>query len=247
MTILKHAVLAGLAAFALGTAAPAEAQQAPTRAITKIAGNVYRFQNAGHFSVFMVTPAGIVATDPINADAARWLKAEVARQFNQPILYVIYSHDHADHISGGEVFTDTAVIVAHENAKPTIIAEKRPTAVPQVTFSDRLTIELGGKVAEVHYVGRNQSDNSVVVRFPAERIVFAVDFIPVKAMAFRDFPDAYMPDWIDSIKRFEAMDFDILAPRPRGAGHQGRRQHLPRLSRRSTERGFGAGPRRQIR
>ena len=36
------------------------AQKAPKRAITKIAGDLYRFQNNFHFSVFYVTPDGQV-------------------------------------------------------------------------------------------------------------------------------------------------------------------------------------------
>ncbi len=203
----------GLGTALLLMAAPwAQSQQAPVREITKIAGDVYRFRNAGHYSVFAVTPAGVIATDPINADAARWLKAEIAQRFNQPVRYLVYSHDHADHISGGQVFADTAIVVAHENARTTIMGERRPTAVPQVTFSDRMTIELGGTALELVYVGKNHSDNSIVMRFPRERILFAVDFIPVNSYAFRDFPDAYMPDWIESLRRVEAMDFDVLAP-----------------------------------
>jgi glyoxylase-like metal-dependent hydrolase (beta-lactamase superfamily II) len=189
-----------------------ESQQAPVREITKIAGEVYRFRNQNHYSVFAVTPAGVIATDPINADAARWLKAEITRRFNQPIRYLVYSHDHADHISGGEVVADTATVVAHDKAKAAIVGERRPTAVPQVTFSDRMTIELGGTVVELVYVGRNHSDNSIVMRFPRERLLFAVDFIPVNSLAFRDFPDAYMPDWIESLKVVETLDFDVLAP-----------------------------------
>ncbi|HUG38279.1 MAG TPA: MBL fold metallo-hydrolase [Candidatus Limnocylindrales bacterium] len=192
--------------------AQSQQPQAPVREITKIAGEVYRFRNNNHYSVFAVTPAGVIATDPINADAARWLKSEIATRFNRPIRYVVYSHDHADHITGGEVFTDTAIVVAHANAKAAIIGEKRPTAVPQVTFSAAMTIELGGTVVELVHVGRNHSDNSIVMRFPRERLLFAVDFIPVNSYAFRDFPDAYVPDWIDSLKRVEAMDFDVLVP-----------------------------------
>jgi glyoxylase-like metal-dependent hydrolase (beta-lactamase superfamily II) len=75
-----------------------------------------------------------------------------------------------------------------------------------------MTVELGGKTVELSHVGRNHSNNSVVMRFPAERALFAVDFIPVKAVAFRDLPDAYIPDWMESLKRVEAMDFDILVP-----------------------------------
>lgn len=193
-------------------AAPTSAQQqSPTRQITQIAGDVYRFQNGGHYSVFMVTPAGVIVTDPISADAARWLKAEIARRFNQPIKYLIYSHDHADHIDGGEVFADTAIVVAHENAKTHIVGEKRATAVPTVTFSDRMQIELGGKTVELSYVGRNHGDNSVVMRFPAERVLFAVDFIEPGRLPFRDLPNGYIEDWIEGLKAVEAMDFDILA------------------------------------
>lgn len=199
------------------------AQAQPQRAITPIGGDLYRFRNAGHFSVFLVTPAGIIATDPIDADAARWLKAELTQRFAKPVKYLIYSHDHADHISGGEVFADTAVVVAHENAKAVILGERRPTAVPDVTFSDRLTVELGGKRVELLYLGKNHSDNSIVMRFPDERALFAVDFVLVKSLPFRDLPDAYIDEWIESLKRAEALDFDILAP---GHGQLGRREDV---------------------
>jgi len=84
--------------------------------------------------------------------------------------------------------------------------------VPTLTFSDSMTLRLGGQTVELAYVGRNHSNNSIVMRFPAQRALFAVDFIPVKSVAFRDFPDAWLPDWIDSLKRVETMDFDILLP-----------------------------------
>jgi len=212
----RHGLSLGLLGIALvllvAPWARSQQPQAPVREITKIAGEVYRFRNNNHYSVFAVTPAGVIATDPINADAARWLKGEIATRFNRPIRYVVYSHDHADHISGGEVFADTALVVAHAHAKAAIIGEKRLTAAPGVTFSDALTIELGGTVVELTYVGKNHSDNSIVMRFPRERLLFAVDFIPVNSYAFRDFPDAYMPDWIESLRRVEAMDFDVLVP-----------------------------------
>ncbi|MGQ4809862.1 2,4-dinitroanisole O-demethylase subunit alpha [Candidatus Entotheonellaceae bacterium PAL068K] len=199
----------GLVMFVFAGAALA---QAPKRNITKIVGDLYRFQNNFHYSVFLVTPAGIIVTDPINADAAKWLKAELAKRFDVPIKYLIYSHDHRDHIAGGEVFADTAVVIAHETAKADIIGEKRPTAVPDLTFSDRMTIELGGKVVELTYLGRSHSDNMIVMRFPAERVLFAVDFIPIKAVAFRNLSDAFIPEWMEAIKRVEAMDFDHLVP-----------------------------------
>ena len=192
-------------------AATASAQEVK-REITKIAGDLYRFQNKFHYSVFLVTPEGVIVTDPINAEAAAWLKAEIASRFNQPIKYLVYSHDHRDHIAGGEVFADTATVVAHENARATIVGEKRPTAVPDVTFSDKMTIELGGKTVHLLYLGPSHSDNLIVMHFPEERALFTVDFISVKRLPYMNLSDSYFPDWIETIRRVEALDFEILVP-----------------------------------
>jgi glyoxylase-like metal-dependent hydrolase (beta-lactamase superfamily II) len=42
-------------------------------------------------------------------------------------------------------------------------------------------------------------------------------------MGFRDWPDAYLSEWIESLRRVEAMDFDILAP---GHGPLGQKSHV---------------------
>ena len=201
--------LAGLLAWP----APAEAQEPPKRAITQIAGDLYRFQNNAHFSVFLVTPEGVIATDPINAEAAQWLKDEIKTRFNRPIRYVVYSHDHADHVSGGEVFAeDGAIVIAHEVAKADIIADAVPTAVPAITFTDNLTLTLGGKSVELSFLGKSHSDNMIVMRFLDERTLFTVDFISVKRLPFRTFRDGFMPDLINAIGKVGEIDFDILAP-----------------------------------
>jgi glyoxylase-like metal-dependent hydrolase (beta-lactamase superfamily II) len=199
------------------------AKKQPKRSIRQIAGDVYQFKNNFHNSVFMMTTYGTIVVDPINSDAASWLKAELQRRFNQSVKYVIYSHDHADHISGGEVFSDTATFVSHAQTKRDIIEERRPTPIPEITFTDKLTLELGGKTVELTYVGRNHSDNSIVMNFPSEGVLHAVDFIPVKSIAFRDLPDAYLDDWMQSLKNVEAMDFRILSP---GHGRLGNKQDV---------------------
>jgi glyoxylase-like metal-dependent hydrolase (beta-lactamase superfamily II) len=193
-------------------AAPTLAQSEVKREITHIAGDLYRFQNKFHVSVFLVTPEGVIAADPINAEAATWLEAEIRDRFGMEVKYLVLSHDHADHSAGGEVFADTATVVTHENAKRTIIGEKRPTAIPDVTFSDRMSIELGGKVVDLYYLGRSHSDNMIVMHFPAERALFTVDFVSVGRLPYMTLSDAYFPDWIEAIRRVEAIDFDILIP-----------------------------------
>lgn len=213
--VVPLALASGLAG---GTIAAA---QEATREITQIAGDLYRFQNDFHYSVFLVTPEGVIATDPINAEAAEWLENEIKGRFDAEIEYLIYSHDHADHIAGGEVFADTATVIAHENAKAAIIGEQRPTAVPEITFKDRMTVELGGKTVELIWPGKSHSDNLIVMLFPEERAAFTVDFISVERLPYQTLSDSYFPDWIEAVREVEAMDFDILVP---GHGPLGTKQ-----------------------
>src|SRR5688572_5195487 len=89
--------------------------RAALREITQVAPDLYRARNGNWYTIFLVTKAGILLADPINLEFARWLKSELASRFTVPVRYVVYSHSHYDHASGGEVFADTATFVAHEN------------------------------------------------------------------------------------------------------------------------------------
>ena len=88
--------------------------------IVNIRGNVYRagvLGAGGHATAFLLTSDGVILADPINHAFAEWLKAELLAQFNAQVKYVIYSHHHGDHASGGSVFADTATIVGHQNVR----------------------------------------------------------------------------------------------------------------------------------
>ena len=108
-----------LALCALVIASSVSAQQSAVppaqRAIVNITGQLYRAQNNNHYTVFLVTPEGIIMSDPINRDFARYLKAEFATRFKVPVRYVLYTHRDWDHASGGVVFADTAEFVGHRN------------------------------------------------------------------------------------------------------------------------------------
>jgi glyoxylase-like metal-dependent hydrolase (beta-lactamase superfamily II) len=153
----------------------------PGNEITKLTDDVYVFRHQFHQSIFIITSRGVIVTDPIAPDAAAWLKAEIKKLTDQPVRYVIYSHHHDDHISGGDVFADTAVFVSHWAARRELMKEPHPQIpVPELTFTDRLFIEVGGKRVELIYTGRNHSDNSLVLFLPDNKLLFAVDFIPVE-------------------------------------------------------------------
>lgn len=91
------------------------AQEAPRRTISHISGDVYRATNNFHGTVFLVTPDGIVLADPLSMDFAIWLRNELDARFGVPVRYVVYSHHHWDHASGGSIFSDTAEFVGHAN------------------------------------------------------------------------------------------------------------------------------------
>jgi hypothetical protein len=86
MSLLLNRLFAGFLVLVVGVAAgDALAQKKePKRSFTKIVGDLYRVQNNFHFSVVLDTKDGVIVTDPVNADFAKWVKAEVKkrREFN---------------------------------------------------------------------------------------------------------------------------------------------------------------------
>jgi len=202
----------------------APAQPRADNEITKLSEGLYLFRHQFHQSIFIITSQGAIVTDPITSDAAAWLKAEIKTLTDQPVRYVLYSHHHNDHISGGDVFADTALFVSHWAAKRQLEKEPDPQIpVPDITFTDRLFIELGGKRIELIYTGRNHSDNSIVLLLPQEKLLFAVDFIPVETVAYRTMRSDYPDDWIESLKRVEQLDFETLVP---GHCKIGKKEHV---------------------
>ena len=196
---------------------PAATAPAPAPfATTKISDNSYIFRYQGHQSLFVVTRAGVIVTDPISLRrpaAAQAYIAEIRKITQAPIKYVIYSHHHYDHIAGGKPFKDLgATFIAHRNATARLKVLKNANVVmPDISIGDRHDISLGGVKVELHYVGRNHSDNSLVLRVPQDRLIFAVDFIPIETVQFRDMPDGYLPDWwqcnLYSVNSREAVHF----------------------------------------
>ncbi len=227
---MSRAYLSGIAVALLTaaavTTAPAQAQAPapPPFATTKVDGtdNVYIFRYGGHQSMFIVTPEGVIATDPIGLrrPAAKAYIEEIQKITKAPIKYVIYSHSHFDHIAGGKPFKDLgAVFIAHKNAKARIAALKAPdVVVPDQVVDGKRNITLGGTTLELNYVGKNHSDSTLVMRLPKEKIIFTVDWIPLQGVQFRGMADNYLPDIEDGLKKVIAMDWDKLIPGHPGPG-----------------------------
>jgi len=228
-------VLVATAAMAL----PAMAQaQAPQFATTKVEGtdNVYIFRYQGHQSMFVVTSAGVIATDPIGLRRPQAVKTyieEIRKVTDKPIRYVIYSHSHYDHIAGGKPFKDLgARFIAHKNAEAQLKRFPNPDVVmPDETVGNRRTIRLGDTTLELLYVGRNHSDNSLVMRLPKQKLIFTVDFVPIQTLPFRNMPDTVSPpEWMASLQRVLDLDWERMIPgHPNAGGRLGTKQDVKDL------------------
>lgn len=217
MNIETTRVLIGTVALVSGTTALA--QDEPFREIVNITGDLYRATNNAHHNVFLVTEEGIILTDPIGTDFATWLRAELDERFGVPVRYVLYSHYHDDHASGGAVFEDTAEFVGHENMPVNLAAEEgnedfAEVRAPDTTYSDSTSVTLGGKTVEMIHAMPSHSNDSSIIRFPDERAVFAVDFVNVQRVPFQTMSGwGPVTSWIEANRHLQStVDYDILAP-----------------------------------
>jgi glyoxylase-like metal-dependent hydrolase (beta-lactamase superfamily II) len=225
MSRLATALFASLIVGALALPAHAQAPSPPPYSTTKVEGTdgVYIFRYGGAQAMFIVTPDGVIATDPISErrPAAAAYIAEIRKITQAPIRYVIYSHSHYDHIAGGKPFKDIgAVFVSHINTKKVLEERKNPEVVtPDLVVDDSgAKLELGGTTLELLYLGKNHGDGSLVMRLPKEKIIFVVDMIPLSGTQFRVMADTYVPEQEATMKKIVAMDWERMIPGHPGAG-----------------------------
>ena len=63
----------------------------------------------------------------MNPAAAKVYVQEIKKITSSPVRYVVYSHHHLDHISGGAPFKEAgATFVAHRRAKEHLVRLKEP-------------------------------------------------------------------------------------------------------------------------
>lgn len=214
------------------TAFSAAAQQPPLFATTKITDHVYLFRYQFYQAMFIVTPEGVIATDPIayqRPQVAKTYLEEIRKITQAPIRYLVYSHHHYDHISGGWPFKEAgAIIVAHRNARARLLDLGNPDIpIPDVVVDDFRAIELGGVRLELHHVGRNHSDNSLLMLLPKEKLAFTVDFVSFGSVLFRDLPDGFLPDWFASLERVLQFDWDrMISGHPIPGGRLGTKEDV---------------------
>lgn len=149
--LVAAALLAGVVTDALAQ------QKPPARSIVNITGQLYWAHNDNHRTVFLVTPEGVIMSDPINRDFGRWLKAEIATRHKVPVRYVLYTHSDWDHASGGVVFADTAEFVGHVNMRARLGG--RPGTPPLPAAEAKMDANRNGVIE------RSEAGGAVAQRF----------------------------------------------------------------------------------
>jgi len=86
--------------------------------------------------------------------------------------------------------------------------------LPDVTFTDTITVSLGGKTAEMVFTGaQTHSDDLTVIVFPEQGVGYMADFINiVRPPRYIQGTDRPIQTWIDGIRIAEKQDFSIAVP-----------------------------------
>ena len=146
--------------------------------------------------------------------AAAWLE-RLRQHTSKPIRYLVLSHYHAVRVLGASAF-GADVIVAHDNTRALIAERGRqdweselgrmprlfrdPASIggltwPTATFSNRMTIHLGGDRGELvlAYCGRGHTEGDIVAWLPGQKILFAGDLVEAQAALYTG--DAFHREW----------------------------------------------------
>lgn len=80
---------------------------------------------------------------------------------------------------------------------------------PNVTFENTMTLYRGGRELRLMYLGRGHTDTDVVTYLPKERIVATGDLME-SVLSYMG--DSYPEEWIATLERLKALDFDTVLP-----------------------------------
>jgi glyoxylase-like metal-dependent hydrolase (beta-lactamase superfamily II) len=183
--------------------------------------------NAG----FVVTGAGVVVFDALGSPSlANALLDKIRSVTDEPIVRVIVSHYHADHIYGLQVFEDldaeilapvgAGEYLASDNARERL-EDRRFTLDPWVNETTRLVypdrylaegtnFRLGDVDFTVTMVGAAHSDGDLTLFVEPDRVLFSGDVIFEGRVPFLG--DANTRHWLRVLERMEREQLVALVP-----------------------------------
>ena len=212
--------------FSLASFANAQqTQTGPPTQLRKIKDNIYVIEDTitnlenirkygGNVLVYL-TPDGVILVDckfePMHDD----ILAKVKSLTDKPIKYLILTHNHADHAGGAAKMAaaGATVIISTEDLENLARAPNQ-TWLPDLAYSGRAQLRLGGKVVELYEV-RGHTRGDTLAYFPAERVVESGDlFATVEELPYIvDYSSG--GNWTDlsgEIDELLKLDFEVVIP-----------------------------------
>lgn len=155
--------------------------------LKNVTEDVYRFTAGNYHALVVRTSDGVVLVDPLNKEAAKWIKTAVEERFNQEITHLIYSHSHPDHAYGGNVLNDgNTVFIGHEDTRTNLKRVEADTTLPSLVFNDNFTLFSGEKEITLSYYGPNNGYGNVAVKVMPDDVMFVVDWVVVGRLPYKD-------------------------------------------------------------
>ena len=148
----------------------------PPEPIEHINGNVWKIFGGGGNTTVVVQKAGVVLVDTKMPGNGPAILDQVKRITKEPVVLVINTHSHPDHLGSNDYIRDQfpgVQIVMNEGAKEEVLANKGygPKLLPTETYKDTMTIGKGADEIKLYHFGRGHTNGDTFVFFPAQHVL----------------------------------------------------------------------------
>jgi glyoxylase-like metal-dependent hydrolase (beta-lactamase superfamily II) len=149
--------------------------------VGRVERNLYWVTDGVYNSAFLATRDGVVIFDAPPSIGNNLLRAvdeiTTAEGTTNTVTHLVYSHHHADHGGAASLFED-AVRIGHEETRRLLIRDGDPARpVPEVTFADTYTLEVGGERVDLAWHGPNHSPDNIYIHFPGHDTLMLIDIV----------------------------------------------------------------------
>lgn len=146
--------------------------------------------SGGNIGVF-VGEDGVTLVDTKLPDWGSTILERVRTVTDKPVVAIINTHTHGDHVGSNEHFPETVNIVAHENTKSNMermdsFQGAGARFLPKQTYGDKMTLGSGGDRIDLYHFGPGHTDGDTFIVFPALRVMHAGDMFAWQDAPFLD-------------------------------------------------------------
>lgn len=179
LTVLAGLLLVG----AVSLIAAQQQQQKPPAPLEmqKVKDNLYLITGGGGNTAAFVTDKGVVVVDTKLPGFGPQILEKIKSVTDKPVMMVINTHTHGDHVGSNNAFTGAVEFVAQENCKasmekmPAFQSEDGKKFLPGKTYKDKLSLLNGKDKIDLYYFGRGHTGGDSFVVFPALKLMHAGD------------------------------------------------------------------------